>query len=227
MRHCRRCSAAKLLLPSRCCAAAPPRSCRRRCTVARQTLQQPPLPRRRPATTRCGPPPPHPFPTKCSSLGAGARGCHRDWRVPRRSLAGGADDNSDEGDARVVVRQARRRPPLPARHPLGRRWQRRRWLAGVARGGVVKTGARGVSARREAPTTTAMTAMTVTKATPGSSSVRRVTVLLPPCAPPLDGDGNSGVGRRGWREGVSLRLARTASELGGRRQLRRQRRRRW
>ena len=40
----------------------------------------------------------------------------------------------------------------------------------------------------------------VTKATPGSSSVRCVTVLLPPCAPPLDGNGNGGGSRRGWRE---------------------------
>ena len=55
---------------------------------------------------------------------------------------------------------------------------------------------------------------TVTKAMPGSTSVRRVTVLLPPRAPPLDGDGTGGVGRRGWRKGVSSRLARAASELG-------------
>ena len=78
----------------------------------------------------------------------------------------------------------------------------------VAQGGVVETGVRRVGARREVPT-----AM-VTKATPGSSSVRRVAVLLPPRAPPLDGDGNGGVGRWGWREGVSSRLACAASELG-------------
>jgi len=78
----------------------------------------------------------------------------------------------------------------------------------VSRGGVVETGARRVGARREVPTTM------VTKATPGTSSVRRVAVLLPPRAPPLDGDGDGGVGRRGWREGVSSRLARAASELG-------------
>jgi hypothetical protein len=44
--------------------------------------------------------------------------------------------------------------------------------------------------------------------------VRHVAVLLPPHAPPPDGDGNGGGGRRGWREGVSSRLAHAASELG-------------
>ena len=47
-----------------------------------------------------------------------------------------------------------------------------------------------------------------------SSSVRRVAVLLTPHAPPSDGDGKGGGSRRGWREGVSSRLARAASELG-------------
>ena len=63
-------------------------------------------------------------------------------------------------------------------------------------------------------TTTATTATTVTKATPGLLSVRRVAVLLPPRAPPSDGDGNGSGGRRGWCKGVSSRLARAASELG-------------
>ena len=125
-------------------------------------------------------------------------------------------DDGDKGDARVVVCQARRHPPPPAHPPLGRRWQRRRRLAGVARGGVVETGARGIGAWREAPMTTATTATTVTKAMPGSSSVRHVAVLLPPRAPPSDGDGNGGGGWRGWRKGVSSRLARAVSELGGR-----------
>ena len=48
----------------------------------------------------------------------------------------------------------------------------------------------------------------------GSLSVRRVPILLPPRAPPSDGDGNGGGSRRGWREGVSSRLARAASKLG-------------
>ena len=54
----------------------------------------------------------------------------------------------------------------------------------------------------------------VTKATPESSSVRRVAVLLPLRAPPLDGDDDGSGGRRVWREGVMSRLARAASELG-------------
>ena len=65
-----------------------------------------------------------------------------------------------------------------------------------------------------APTTTATTATTVTKETPGLSSVWRVAVLLHPRAPPSDSNGNGGGGRRGWREEVSSRLARVASELG-------------
>ena len=44
--------------------------------------------------------------------------------------------------------------------------------------------------------------------------VRHVAVLLLPCAPPLDGDGDDGGGRWGWREGASSRLARVALELG-------------
>ncbi len=60
-----------------------------------------------------------------------------------------------------------------------------------------------------------MTTVTmVTKATPGSSSVWRIAVLLPPRAPTSDSDGNGSGGRQGWRKGVSLRLVRTASELG-------------
>ncbi len=62
--------------------------------------------------------------------------------------------------------------------------------------------------------TTATMATKVTKATPGLSSVRRVAVLLLLPAPPLDGGGNGNGGRRGWRKGVSSRLARAASELG-------------
>ena len=166
--------------------------------------------------------PPAPSPQTAMATAAvvgegGTRGRRQDWRARRRSLAGGADnngndgDNGDKGDAWVVVRQARCRPPPPARPPLGRRWQRRRRSAGVARGGIVKTGARGFGAQREAPTTTAMTVM---KATPGSLSVWRVTVLLPPCAPPLDGNGDGGGGRRGWHKGVLSRLARAALELG-------------
>ncbi len=58
-----------------------------------------------------------------------------------------------------------------------------------------------------------MTATTVMKATPGSLSVRRIAILLPPRAPPSDSNGNGGGGWRGWREGVSLRLACAASEL--------------
>ena len=59
----------------------------------------------------------------------------------------------------------------------------------------------------------ATTVTTVTKATPGSSSVRRVAVLLPPRAPP------SRLWRRrrrlvGVAQGVSSRLARAALELG-------------
>ena len=81
----------------------------------------------------------------------------------------------------------------------------------VARESVVKTGARGVGAWREAPT---KRATMVTKVMPGLSSVQRVTVLLPPCAPTLDGDGDGGDGQRGWRKGASSRLAHATSELG-------------
>jgi hypothetical protein len=61
---------------------------------------------------------------------------------------------------------------------------------------------------------TAMTATKVMKATPGSSSVRRVAVLLPLRTPPSDSDGDGKGSRRGWRKGVSSRLARAALELG-------------
>ena len=39
----------------------------------------------------------------------------------------------------------------------------------------------------------------MTKATPGSSSVRRVDILLPPRAPPSDSDGDGSGSRQGWR----------------------------
>ena len=108
------------------------------------------------------PPPPnarHPWTAMVTATvgGGGARGRCQDWRARRRSLAGGADydgndnNNGDEGDARVVIRPEHRRPPPPACPPLGRRWQQRRRTAGVAQGGVVETGARGVGARPAAP----------------------------------------------------------------------------
>ncbi len=85
---------------------------------------------------------------------------------------------------------------------------------GVARGGIVETGVRGVGARREAPMMTATTGTTVTKATPRSLSVRHNAVLLPPRPPPSDGDGDGGGGRQGGGEGVLSRLVNVTSELG-------------
>ena len=123
--------------------------------------------------------------------------CRRDWGVRSRSLAGGADDDCDEGNesnAQVVVQ----------------------FEEAIAHRGGVSCYANLYGSCNLIRTHT-IHFSEVDFNMPGSLSIRRVTVLLPPRAPPLNGDGDSGGGRRGWRKGLLSRLARAVSVLGGRR----------